>query len=175
MTPVATDRIRVSFAADCGQKPSDMADLGLDPGLQASVYVAEIQVWGSETGGSAGEGTVTGLPTNASTVILAGTKDDPVIKMLQDSGKLAIPEEITGADAYEQYNIQVVDNPFDGISQAVVITGSDKRGAIYGLYHISQDLAGVSPWYYWGDVPVIERSSLTFGRNALRQPPERLR
>ena len=30
--------------------------------------------------------------------------------------------------------------------------GSDKRGTIYGLYDISEQI-GVSPWYYWADVP----------------------
>ena len=35
----------------------------------------------------------------------------------------------------------------------MVITGSDKRGAIYGIYEVSRQI-GVSPWYYWADVPV---------------------
>jgi hypothetical protein len=29
-----------------------------------------------------------------------------------------------------------------------VIAGSDKRGTIYGIYEMSQQI-GVSPWYYW--------------------------
>lgn len=32
-----------------------------------------------------------------------------------------------------------------------MVVGSDKRGTIYGLYHISE-MIGVSPWVYWGDV-----------------------
>ncbi len=35
----------------------------------------------------------------------------------------------------------------------VVIAGSDKRGTIYGVYELSRQL-GVSPWYWWADVPV---------------------
>jgi hypothetical protein len=33
-----------------------------------------------------------------------------------------------------------------------VIAGSDKRGTIYGIYEMSQQI-GVSPWYYMADVP----------------------
>ena len=35
----------------------------------------------------------------------------------------------------------------------LVIAGSDKRGTIYGIYELSQQI-GVSPWYDWADVPV---------------------
>ena len=39
----------------------------------------------------------------------------------------------------------------------VVIAGSDKRGTIYGVYELSRQL-GVSPWYWWADVPVKKQS-----------------
>ncbi|MBR5803915.1 MAG: glycosyl hydrolase 115 family protein [Bacteroidaceae bacterium] len=39
----------------------------------------------------------------------------------------------------------------------VVIAGSDKRGTIYGVYELSRQL-GVSPWYWWADVPVEKQS-----------------
>lgn len=35
----------------------------------------------------------------------------------------------------------------------IVILGSDKRGAAYGALELSRQL-GVSPWYWWADVPV---------------------
>ena len=35
----------------------------------------------------------------------------------------------------------------------IVIAGSDRRGTIYGIYELSRQL-GVSPWYWWADVPV---------------------
>ena len=35
----------------------------------------------------------------------------------------------------------------------IVIAGSDRRGTIYGVYELSRQL-GVSPWYWWADVPV---------------------
>ncbi len=39
------------------------------------------------------------------------------------------------------------------IGQQLVIAGSDRRGTIYGIYELSRQL-GVSPWYWWADVPV---------------------
>ncbi len=41
------------------------------------------------------------------------------------------------------------------INSQIVIAGSDKRGTIYGIYELSRQL-GVSPWYYWADVPVVK-------------------
>ena len=37
--------------------------------------------------------------------------------------------------------------------EQVVIAGSDRRGTIFGIYELSRQL-GVSPWYWWADVPV---------------------
>ncbi len=48
--------------------------------------------------------------------------------------------------AREKYVIDINDN-------RMTITGSDKRGTIYGVYEVSRQI-GVSPWYYWADVPV---------------------
>ena len=41
----------------------------------------------------------------------------------------------------------------------LVIAGSDKRGTVYGIYELSRQI-GVSPWYYWADVPVEKHTSL---------------
>jgi hypothetical protein len=54
---------------------------------------------------------------------------------------------------------QVVDHPFPGVPRALVIAGSDKRGTIYGIYDLSEHI-GVSPWYWWADVPVRHRDAL---------------
>jgi hypothetical protein len=54
---------------------------------------------------------------------------------------------------------QVVDHPLPGVARALVIAGSDKRGTIYGIYDLSVDI-GVSPWYWWADVPVPHRDAL---------------
>ena len=45
------------------------------------------------------------------------------------------------------------------IGNQVVIAGSDKRGTVYGIYELSRQI-GVSPWYYWADVPVEKHNDL---------------
>jgi len=59
----------------------------------------------------------------------------------------------------EKYLLQVVSNPVEGVSEALVIAGSDRRGAIYGIYELSRQI-GVSPWYWWMDVPVEVHSDI---------------
>ncbi len=36
------------------------------------------------------------------------------------------------------------------------ITGTDRRGTIYGVYEVCERM-GVSPWYFWADVPVKKK------------------
>ena len=45
------------------------------------------------------------------------------------------------------------------INGQLVIAGSDKRGTVYGIYELSRQI-GVSPWYYWADVPVEKHAEL---------------
>lgn len=90
-------------------------------------------------------------------IILAGTIDkSPIIKKLSDEGKIDV-HDIRGK--WEAFVIQTIRNPFPGVKQALVIAGSDKRGTIYGIYELSEQI-GVSPWYWWADVPVQHKSSL---------------
>lgn len=77
-------------------------------------------------------------------------------------------------EKYEKYLIQTVQNPFEGVKEALVIAGSDKRGTIYGIYELSKQI-GVSPWYYWADVPIkkqeniyIKRGKYTEGEPAVK-------
>lgn len=41
----------------------------------------------------------------------------------------------------------------------LLIAGSDRRGTAYGVFEISKQ-AGVSPWYWWADVPVKKNTAL---------------
>ena len=73
-------------------------------------------------------------------------------KMIDDlvaSGKLDA-EDLKGK--WESFVITTIDKPSDDIDKAMVIAGSDKRGTIYGIYELSEQI-GVSPWYWWADVP----------------------
>jgi hypothetical protein len=66
-------------------------------------------------------------------------------------------DDISGK--WESFIIQVVDNPLPGVSKGLIIAGSDKRGTIYGIYEISAAI-GVSPWYWWADVPAKKSKDL---------------
>jgi hypothetical protein len=60
---------------------------------------------------------------------------------------------------WEAWHIELVAQPVAGVDQALVIAGSDKRGTIFGVYDLSEQI-GVSPWYWWADVPVRPSPSL---------------
>ena len=51
-------------------------------------------------------------------------------------------------------------NPLPGVDEALVILGSDRRGTVYGIYELSEQI-GVSPWYDWADVPVVPQKNLS--------------
>ena len=52
----------------------------------------------------------------------------------------------------EKYIIKTIGNQ-------LVIAGSDKRGTVFGIYELTKQM-GVSPWYYWADVPIEQHEAL---------------
>ncbi|MCA9240693.1 MAG: glycosyl hydrolase 115 family protein [Planctomycetales bacterium] len=59
-----------------------------------------------------------------------------------------------------------------GEAPLLVIAGSDKRGAIYGMLDLSRRM-GVSPWYWWADAPVERKRNFTVPSQAnVRQAPK---
>ena len=99
----------------------------------------------------------TGRPPSGAVAVIAGTLGkSSLIDRLAKSGKIKV-ETISGK--WESFVITTVKNPLPGVDQALVIAGSDKRGTIYGLYEISEQI-GVSPWYWWADVPPKHHDAL---------------
>ncbi len=93
----------------------------------------------------------------AKNVVIIGTLGkSPLIDALAKAGKIDA-KETTGK--WESLVLQTVDNPLPGIDHALIIAGSDKRGTIYGIYDVSEQI-GVSPWYWWADVPAQHHDSL---------------
>ena len=91
------------------------------------------------------------------TVILVGSiEKNRLIRELAEKGKIDI-SPLKGA--WERYLIQTVSRPFPGVGKALVVAGSDRRGAAYGLFSLSEQI-GVSPWYWWADVPVKKHKAL---------------
>jgi hypothetical protein len=92
-------------------------------------------------------------------VILVGTLGhSPLIDQLAAAGRLARLDSLR--NHWETTLWQMVDHPFPGVDRAFVIVGSDRRGAAYGLMALSEKI-GVSPWYWWADVPAKKQSALT--------------
>ncbi len=96
------------------------------------------------------------LPKSESVIIAGTIGKNKLIDQLVASGKLNVSDL---KNKWETSLIQVVENPFPGIKKALVIVGSDKRGTIFGLFDLSRQM-GVSPWYWWSDVPVPVQNSL---------------
>jgi hypothetical protein len=71
---------------------------------------------------------------------------------------------------WESFVISVVTNPSEGVQNSLVIVGSDKRGTIYGIYDLSEQI-GVSPWYWWADVPVEHKDALFIKAGTYIQGP----
>jgi hypothetical protein len=74
------------------------------------------------------------------------------------------------AGQWESFLVQVVSRPLPGIESALVICGSDKRGTIYGIYDLSEQM-GVSPWYFWADVPVKHHGEIFVRTGTFTQGP----
>ena len=109
-----------------------------------------------------------------SDVIIAGTiEKSPLIKDLVSRNKIRIAD-ISGK--WESFIIQVVDKPFPGMEKGLIIAGSDKRGTIYGIYEVSGKI-GVSPWYWWADVPARKNTDLfvSAGRFVFGEPSVKYR
>jgi len=94
--------------------------------------------------------------TGKTAVIVGTIGRSIVIDRLLLQGKIA-KNELAGK--HEKFIITTVDDPAPEIEKALVIAGSDKRGTIYGIYELSKQI-GVSPWYWWADVPVERRENL---------------
>ena len=94
------------------------------------------------------------ITSNQKATILVGTIGhsaaiDQLIKQKRINGNLLKGKR-------EKFIITVVNNQ-------LVIAGSDRRGTIYGIYELSQQM-GVSPWYDWADVPVEHHDSIFVNR-----------
>ncbi|HEY1685926.1 MAG TPA: glycosyl hydrolase 115 family protein [Tepidisphaeraceae bacterium] len=90
------------------------------------------------------------LSSSATSQILIGTigKSKIIDQLIRDKKIDVSPI----AGKWESFIIQTIPG-------ALVIVGSDKRGTIYGIYDLSEQI-GVSPWYWWADVPPQHHDSL---------------
>ena len=106
-------------------------------------------------------------------VVVIGALSTPLIKRLVNEKKIKV-DDLVGK--WEKYLLQVVENPFPNIKQALIITGSDKRAVLYAMFELSAQI-GVSPWTWWADVPVMKQSAIHIlpGRYVFGEPAVKYR
>ena len=93
--------------------------------------------------------------------VIIGSLESPLIMEMVKRGKFD-PTQLQGCR--EKYVIQTIPDPLDGVEEALVISGSDRRGVVYGIYEISEQI-GVSPWYDWADAPIARQDNLSIARS----------
>lgn len=98
-------------------------------------------------------------PEGKAVMVIGTLGHNRFIDELVEQGKLDIA---TIRNGWEQYLIQTVDNPAKDVSRALVIAGCDRRGTAYGTFALSEAI-GVSPLYWWADVPVKQQKALYVG------------
>lgn len=123
--------------------------------------------------GTAPELTVGDFPEAKEVVLIGTLGHGPVIDRLVAEGKVDV-SDVEGR--WEAFVLQVVDDPLPGVDRALVIAGSDRRGTIFGIYDLVEEI-GVSPWTWWADVPVPKRPNLYLrpGRAASGAPAVKYR
>ena len=96
------------------------------------------------------------LPDTTDLVVVGTVDHSRLVRQLVETRKLDV-SAIAGQ--WESAVVQVVRHPWPGVERALVVAGSDRRGAIFGVYDVSEQI-GVSPWHWWADVPVRHRDQL---------------
>ena len=108
---------------------------------------------------TAQEAVISNTPTENGNVIIGTLGKNTYIEELVKAGKLDV-DAIKGN--WEAFSIQEVDGN-------LIVVGSDKRGTIYGVYTLSEQI-GVSPWYWWADVPVKKSIALYISASGYTNP-----
>ena len=105
---------------------------------------------------------------NGDLVIIGVLGQSPVIDELVRAGKLNAAD-VSGQ--WEAFRRTVVEKPFPKVARALVIVGSDRRGAVFGAYDLSAQI-GVSPWHWFADVPPRRQSNVFVTAGSHRDQPK---
>lgn len=143
---VANKKGEVFFSHSAQQKIAILYDANDESTIKIAVYAlaADIEL-------------ITGVKPNIETsldsvtgnAIIVGSIDKS--KFIRDIGKRSKINCSLLKSKWENFHIKPVDKPFENINHAIVVAGSDKRGAAYGVFYLSESI-GISPWNWWADV-----------------------
>ena len=103
-------------------------------------------------------------------MIIAGLVNEEIITKEGLTWEIGPSNEDFKSEDYERYQIQVKQ---EGNKTKIIVAGADKRGTIYGMFHITQDLCGVSPWIWWADAKPEHQDTLVFAAAELETTSNR--
>lgn len=138
---------------------------GADPAVRhaAGTFAEDV----GRVGGNASQ-LVQAPPEGARQAVIVGVAGQGgLVDRLAGEGRIDL-SQVTGR--WEAFGQFVVDDPLPGVERALVVAGADPRGAVYGLYDLSERI-GVSPWHWWADVPVVRRETLYLTAGARTDAP----
>ena len=144
--------LRVTFAPTPGAVAVSDATVYADPAdLQPTGIAARLLAddLGRVTGRTPA---VVGDASQGPSILVGTLGHSRAIDALVAAGKLDVSDL---RDHREAYRLQVV-------GPALVIVGSDRRGTAYGVTTLSRRL-GVSPWYWWANVPTAHHDAVYVG------------
>jgi hypothetical protein len=161
-------------------RPSAATDFPIAAnGQAAAIYVAPQNpetVWVAAEAFAADVERVTGVkpqvltslvpPLPANLIVVGVLDKSPEIEKLVSARKL---DASAVAGKWEAAITAVVTSPLHGVKRALVVAGSDRRGAAYALFTLSRQM-GVSPWYWWADVAVAHHAAIYIHAGAHIQP-----
>ncbi|MFC4528218.1 glycosyl hydrolase 115 family protein [Dyella halodurans] len=148
-----------------GRPATILIDASADPAVQhvADSFAGDLQ----RVSGQAPRRLQQVQAADGDLVIIGVLGHSPVIDGLVRAGKI---EANDLAGQWEAFRQIVVDHPYPHVARALVIVGADRRGAVYGAYDISEKI-GVSPWYWFADVPVRLQADVFITTGSRRDQP----
>ena len=156
-----------SFALiQAGQPASILVDSLADPAVRhvAESFAADLE----RVGGKAARRITNAGEASGNVVVIGVLGQSPVIEELVRAGKLDA-HDIAGE--WEAFRQIVVEHPLPNVARALVIVGSNRRGAVYGTYDLSEKI-GVSPWHWFADVPVRRQANVYITAGSHRDAPK---
>ncbi|KAL1720290.1 GH115 alpha-glucuronidase [Schizophyllum commune] len=149
----------VSFDASSGGFPLVGATIITSeddfPGVHRAVADFIVDV-ANVTGTAPAAFNLTDIETLPSTALIVGSVKSTIISQLSNSSVVDL-SALTGQ--WEKFASGPAADALPGVENAYVIAGSDKRGTIFGVYELSEQI-GVSPWYWWADVPITKHDEV---------------
>ncbi|MFN4175636.1 glycosyl hydrolase 115 family protein [Phenylobacterium sp.] len=149
-----------------GRPAAVLVEASADPAVRhaADGFAADLQ----RVSGRAPARVASPAQARGEVVLVGELGRSALIDALVASGKLRA-DDLAGQ--WEAHRRAVVEAPFPGVARALVIVGSDRRGAVFGAYDLSEKI-GVSPWHWFADVPVARRAEVFVAAGERRDQPK---